>query len=134
MENLSLRQILGTLRWRLTLKYDVTFFFLSSYLIKTEIAQHTLLNFPSIKFHKISLPVHELPHAYRQNDGMTSTDASKFKTVQLLLTVCFIEMFNSKDQLVPSRRTRITQPFQLRVLVNNQILPPIFNADSALTE
>jgi len=102
--------------------------------MKNEIAQHTLLNFPSIKFHKISLPVHELPHAYRQKDGKTSTDVSKLKTVHLLLTVCLIEMFNSKDQLVLSRRTRTTQPFQLRVPVNNRILPPIFNGDSVLTE
>jgi len=80
------------------------------------------------------LAVHELPHAYRQKDGMTSTDASKLKAVHLLLIVCFIEMFNSKDQLVLSRRIRLTQPFQLRVLVNNQFLPPISNADSVLTE
>ena len=65
---------------------------------------------------------------------MTSTDASKLKAVHLLLIVCFIEMFNSKDQLVLSRRIRLTQPFQLRVLVNNQFLPPISNADSVLTE
>jgi hypothetical protein len=134
MKHFSPRQILSILRWRLTLKYEVTFFFYHQILITTGTAQQTLLYFPSIKFHKISLAVYELPHAYRQKDGMTSTEASKLKMVHLLLTVCFIEMFNTRDQLVLSRRTTITQPFQLRVLVNNRILPPIFNADSVLTE
>ena len=36
----------------------------------------------------------------RQKDGMTSTGDSELKTVHLLLIICFIEMFNSKDQLV----------------------------------